>query len=262
MSGVETPDSRLREPIEYLVEGWRLFMDNFASIVGVLAPLIPVTLVARIYHSDSVRYLYAEMGVTVLVQSLLLVAFIGMLPRMYEGESVSVRRAWHWGFQYWGVYLLNWIKVAVLIFVGLFLFIIPGVYLAISFCLFGFVVVLEQHPTPLQRCLQLVHGYRMRLLFLVALFVLYPLFEGFLNVLLRQTGSSWLLTPFAIVDIMMLGYMTTVFYLVYLDLSAGDFEEDQSIETPGHTGAVFPLEDDSVEIDEPEEPDMQEPEKE
>ena len=214
----------MRDPVVYLVQGWTMPMDYLPTVLGIYAMLLPVRLLPRLQTSaepDPILF-WSQAGVTVLLESLATVALVAILPRMYNGEAVSVKDALRRGFTLWGPYLLVWIRWACLVLVGLFLFVAPGIYLLVSFSLFSYAVVLEGHPRPLQRSWLLVEGYRFRILFLGAVFFVYPLAEVMCLVILEQIGQTYMLIPFAFFDLLYLSLMTIVLYLVYVDLTTGE----------------------------------------
>ena len=233
-TGPATTAGGMRDPVVYLAQGWTMLMDYLPTVLGIYAMLLPVRLLPRLQTTEepgSSAFL-SQAGVTVLLESLATVSLITILPRMYHGEAVSAKDALRRGFTLWGSYLLVWIRWACLVLVGLLLFIAPGVYLLVSFSLFSYAVVLEGHPRPLQRSWLLVEGSRVRILFLGAVFFVYPLAEGMCHVILEQIGGTYMLIPFAFFDLLYLSLITIVLYLVYLDLTAGEEPAHETVAAP------------------------------
>lgn len=172
-----------------------LFFKNFGLLVGIivvpqilirLSGLLYTNLISHSFDSDSFFriYLYLPfiMLIYLLIFSISSSAVTVAISSRYLGKEITIVRAYKIAFRRLGVLLGAWIVAVILIFLGYFLFVIPGIILMILFSLLTPVVMLESLTASQsrKRARELIKGHCWKAFWLLVIYyaLYYAIYYG------------------------------------------------------------------------------------
>lgn len=165
-----------------------LYSKNFALLIGIMVipealgylnSFISTRITQRYQAGGMFLYLPVSLLVSLLLFGISAGAVTVALSNRYLGKEISILQAYRAAFRRLGTLLGAWIVAWLLIMVGFFV-IVPGIMLAISFCLITPVIMLESQTAKesRKRSRELVKGFRWQTL---GLFVIYFLIQSTLH---------------------------------------------------------------------------------
>lgn len=178
-----------------------LYIKNFALFLGIM--IIPegltylsgflsnrITLGSP--YTGAVLYAPVSLLLTLLLFGISSGAMTIAVSNRYLGKQISIIQAYRAAFRKLGTIIGAWIVAWILIVLGLMV-IVPGIMLAISFCLITPVIMLENLTagTSRKRSRQLIKGFRWQTLglFLIYFVIQYTFYYGAIFLVILLTGS-------------------------------------------------------------------------
>ena len=178
-----------------------LYSRNFILLVGIM--IVPEALsylntyistrIAQSNPAGMVLYMPVSLLVSLLLFGVSAGAVTVALSSRYLGKDITIAQAYRAAFRKLGTLLGAWIVAWLLIVLGFFV-LIPGIMLAISFCLITPVVMLENLKAgqSRKRSRALVKGFRWQTLglFIIYFFLQYTVYYGASYLVNLFTGSE------------------------------------------------------------------------
>jgi hypothetical protein len=201
---------------EIVDAAWRLYRENAALFLGILAILlVPQAILNAVLPPLS--------PLSIFTSTYSLGALILAIEARDSGRDITVREAYSsLGVHAFVVLLLTSVVIAIIVFIGFVLFVIPGIYLLIRFAFVDPVVVLERKGVgeALVRSWTLVQGAWWRVFGIgLLVFVLLGLASGALSAALgsilppRAAGAIGILISIVVQPI-----AVSVLVLLYYDV--------------------------------------------
>ncbi len=136
-----------------LLDSWRFFISHLGVFIWIILPiLIPVEIFSAIVSSSvtddtaSTSRLFYLRIIDFLVHPVYAGATIFYIASVINGEPIKTQTAWKAAVKFWLPYMMLSILVGVAVISGLFLFIIPGIILAIRLAFAEFELLLNDKP--------------------------------------------------------------------------------------------------------------------
>jgi len=179
-----------------LTDSLTFFKNNLFALCAIILPIvIPVEVFSAVFEHF---FITEESSLWVYSLPILLMLFayplygVGVVFYMaatIDGNPITTKTAWAWGLKFWAPYLLLSILVSFAVVMGLMVFIIPGIVLAVRYAYAEF-ELLFNNKTPIQAIKLswastresfwvLFGGYVVLATFLIApLFIIGPMLDG------------------------------------------------------------------------------------
>lgn len=168
---------------------WQKTKENLGLLIGsfftIIAVVVLLDLMAEaIYEKSYAFWLFLQIA-SVLLSSLMGIGFIVICLKIYNNEQCSYADLFSGG-QYLISYMVASIVQGIMVTIGTFLFIIPGIIIGLATCLFDYALI-DENLRPLEaikRSMDLTKGVKMQLF----LFFLVILLLNILGVLCFTIG--------------------------------------------------------------------------
>lgn len=199
--------SRQPEPVPRLLEQTvQLYSASLQPVLplalaAALAGAAPQLLMLALGSSDLEQIAAQQSGLFllntllgVLVSLWMYAAMIVMLGRIATGQTCQVSEAAWQGLQRLLALLLGYLLYGLIVFIGLLLLIVPGVFLGIALYLFSFSIVLERQSAPggINRAWELARGHWIHSFLIIMTPILAYLLAALLTgVLMTAIGAAW-----------------------------------------------------------------------
>jgi len=128
----------------------RLFQNNLLALIAIVLPFVIVLEIFDAFYIANFIFDKATLDdsaplllVHFLIQPFYSIAIVFYLSSIISAKPISITQAWLLSIRYWPVYLL----LSIMVFTGLLLFIIPGLYIFIRLAFAEFYLLLEQQST-------------------------------------------------------------------------------------------------------------------
>lgn len=185
---VETPSFRNTGDVVSAV--FRVYRDNFLSIIKIIAVLTIPLVVAQHFLLNSFGYPYGDIynGLSgVLIEPLLSGALIyAVLNYLRTGAFPALGDSYRWAFKRWDRVILCSVLFKIVVIAGTVALVIPGIIFSLMFALVIPIAVIERTPTfeAFSRSSSLTKNYRWQI------FVTYFLFSLVIIVVTIATTFS------------------------------------------------------------------------
>ncbi len=179
----------------FFTKAWEVFLENKETIIKLIlvSSLVFAFFIEYISHlvlpeleqidfqdpelalehmSTFIYYYFIANSILLLPKAFFLVFFISLLPLMYEGTIVNFSMIKNVNLYLCVKFFVYSIIIIALETIGVFLCIIPGLYVIVQFALLQYVIVLEGEQKLLTRSMNVVSGYQLKVL---SIFILYLL---------------------------------------------------------------------------------------
>ena len=136
---------------QFLIDTWYFFKNHIVAISMIVLPIvIPVEILSTIYRQNYTgeEFVLAEqlppMLLGFVVYPIYTAGIVFYLNSVIVGKGMDARSAWLLGVKFWFPYVLLSIMMGVAIILGVFFFILPGIFLAIRFAFSEFDLLLNR----------------------------------------------------------------------------------------------------------------------
>ncbi len=133
-----------------LLDSWRFFKNHLAAFAWIILPIIiPVEILSALFISSttdetiSAQSLLWLRAIDFLVHPIYAGAIIFYIASVINGEPIKSQTAWKAALRFWLPYLILSLFVGVAVISGLFLFIAPGIFIAIRLAFAEFELLLN-----------------------------------------------------------------------------------------------------------------------
>lgn len=212
-----------------LSDSYVFFRSHFYAIAGIILPIvIPLEVFAAVYQHLIVGEGFTAvnqlvlMAVGLVIYPLYAAGLVFYIVSALRGEPIDRGTAWRLGWANWGRYLLVTILVGSSIMFGLFLLVVPGIFLAARFAFSEFELLLRANDpiNAIGRSWQLTREHMWLLaggfvLITVALYTPVVLLESLLS---PQGALYWVLSSVLNVLVSLFAAFYTIFAFRIYDL--------------------------------------------
>lgn len=173
--------------------------------------------------------MYLRKIIELLPETMLIMVFISALPKMYENVELNLSESLKLNFAKWFQLYVYSIAIAAIVYLGLIMFIVPGIIAMIQFTFVQFVIVMEENVKVLPRSFQLIKGYQWKVMSIymikitvLFLLVIFPVLflvgqnsEGLSDVNQSELGfiSALLINLLMMITVVI---MVTMFFQLYM----------------------------------------------